>query len=98
MEEQIVETYLKAKKEQRRVDILVVLSLTALAVLIGLDATGKYGDYIPMLGAVSMILMMGSVGGTAWVKVSRQQLVETLGHAITRDAEGIQILAAKNKH
>jgi len=98
MEEQIVETYLKAKREQRKVDVMVGLSMAFLATLIWLNTAGIDHDYTSLLAGLSMTLMLGSVGGAAWVKVSRQQLVATLGAPLIGTLKALKFWRPKIVH
>jgi hypothetical protein len=97
IEEKDVDTLIKANRDRMAIDILMILSSVALAVLILLEALDISHDYTIVLATVSMAFMGSAMGQNKWVSVSRFQLIQTLERIINRDANALRILAEKKQ-
>lgn len=98
VEERDVEVFLKAKRDQRVIDLLLGLSFFALSTLIGLEAFGVQHNYTILLATLSVVFMGASVGKSRWVSVSRNELVNSLERVINSDSEALKMLASKRKN
>lgn len=97
IQEQDVDTLIKAKRDQLAIDILQGLSLLSLVTLIVLEALQLTHDYTILLATMSSVFMGGAMGQSRWVAVSRSKLIQTLEGVINNDSEGLRILAGKRR-
>lgn len=97
LEEKDVETFIKAKRDQLAIDLLLVLAVASLAALVVLEALAISHDYTLVLATASTVLVGAATGQSRWVSVSRSQLVQTLERIINRDSEALEILARKKQ-
>lgn len=97
VEEKDVDTFIKAKKDQLAIDILQGLSLASLTVLIALEALQVTSNYTICLATLTAVFMLGAMGQSKWVAISRSQLIETLERIINTDSEALKMLAEKRK-
>ena len=92
-----IETLIKAKKDQFAINVLQGLSALLLATLVYLEAFRVNHDYTIILATLSVVCMLGALGQSRWVSVSRGQLVQTLERIINTDAEALSIMATKKR-
>lgn len=93
MNEKDIKTYLKAKKEEFASKVLVALSMLCVVSIIVLDALVIEHDYTIVLACFSSVFLLGSVGSSRWVTVSRSELLSILKKQIDSDPEALQLMA-----
>lgn len=97
IDEKDIVTYLKAKKDQRILNIYAVLASVALGVLIFLEATGVEHNYTILLATLSFVFSASSFSGGARGVVSRKELLNLIGRIISSDSSALQRIAIKRK-
>ncbi|MGQ9425619.1 hypothetical protein ACXYTJ_08120 [Gilvimarinus sp. F26214L] len=97
VDERDIEIFLKAKRDQRTIDVLMGLSFVALATLVGLEALGVPHDYTVALATLSVVFMGASVSKSRWVSVPRNELVSSLERIINSDPEALTMVAEKRR-
>ncbi len=97
MIEKDIDKFLKAKKEQLAIDILMFCSLATISSLILLEAMSIEHDHTILLAIFSMIFLMSAMGSSRWVTISRSDLLDIIRRQIDSDAEALVTIAEKRK-
>lgn len=93
IEEQELNTLLKAKRDSLVVGTLLSLALGALAILLFLEIIGLEHSYTIPLVSLSAIFISLSSGDNRWVSTSRGRLIQTLENIVSGDSNAIEALA-----